>query len=651
MLRVMITIYLSLMVLMTILRGIFCYGLEVTKQGIPGAIIFKSFRIGWIFDNSVASYFLVGTMVFYGLREIFKRGRLGWFFKFLMYCYLWIFSGIIFIVGALDIPYFKEFNFHMSSSILDYIDHMDEIVDTAVAQGGVVGYLILGIIMTIIFMVITWKKIRIVESEKSDRIFRDNFQSFIVEPLKYLVLLTLCVFGARGGFSQGTLNWGRGIFSKYNYANQMSMNPVFTLGKSLDLYRKEHSRGKGHFSYTMTPEEMKENIREYIGNSTDKFIRDKNPVLRMVETGKPEKKMNVVVVLMESFMGANVGALGGEPDLTPNYNKLSKEGIFFRNMYSNGNRSNRGIVTVLTGFPSSYGKSIIKKSNGIRPFVSLPFMLKERGYSTSFIYGGDIEFDNMRGFLKTNGVDTIIGKDDFPESERNITWGVNDENMFKRAEKYMDGLKSPFFMEIFTLSNHAPFDIDPKYNYYKEKDGEYYKRWNGFRYADHALGEFIRNVKDKAWAQNTLFIFVADHGQNLGGKAEIDYRKFTNPVLFYTPGGQLKGEDVDKLGSQMDIIPTLMGILGGNYESSAWGKDLLNTDNNHDYAYVVDGDLFGIIDKDNIYIDGTNFKGIIRNKKTNEIIDNPELKAKYDKIARTYLELNIKQEADGSFGK
>ncbi|MGL4307385.1 MAG: hypothetical protein ACRCRV_03055, partial [Cetobacterium sp.] len=108
---------------------------------------------------------------------------------------------------------------------------------------------------------------------------------------------------------------------------------------------------------------------------------------------------------------------------------------------------------------------------------------------------------------------------------------------------------------------------------------------------------------------------------------------------------------VDKLGSQMDIIPTLMGILGGNYESSAWGKDLLNTDNNHDYAYVVDGDLFGIIDKDNIYIDGTNFKGIIRNKKTNEIIDNPELKAKYDKMARTYLELNIKQETDGSFGK
>lgn len=646
MVKVMLKIYFTMMVLLSFLRLMFYRGIDIGSMDIPRDVIFKSFRIGLIFDNSITCYLLVGTMVFYGIYRSVGKIILSGLFRWLVYIYLFLTSGIIFLIGSMDIPYFKEFNFHMSASILDYWDHMEEITSTAFHMDGIPGYMVLGIGLWAIFMVISVRAIRSRgEEEFSGR-------DLILEPVKYLVLITLCVFGARGGFSQGTLNWGRGIFSQYNYANQMSMNPTFTLGKSLDLYRKEHERGKAHFHYSLSSEEIKNNIREYIGDSTDKFISNKNYVLRDVDTGKPVKKMNVVMVLMESFMGANVGALHvpGQPDLTPNYDKLTKEGVFFRNAYSSGNRSNRGIVSTLTGFPSSYGKSIIKKTNGIKPFISLPSILKERGYSTAFIYGGDIEFDNMKGFLKLNGVDTIIGKDDFPESERTITWGVNDENMFKRAEKYADEAKEPFFMEMFTISNHAPFDIDPKYNYYSEKDGKYYERWNAFRYADHALGEFINSVKDKPWAKNTMFIFVADHGQNLGGNAEIDYRKFMNPILIYTPGGQLKAESVDRLGSQMDLLPTVMGILGGKYTSAAWGKDLLNSDNKNQFAYVVDGDLFGIIDKDNIYIDGTNFKGRIRNKYTNEIIDNKELMKEYHKKARTYLELNISQENSGNFG-
>lgn len=646
MVKVMLKIYFTMMVLLSFLRLMFYRGIDIGSMDIPRDVIFKSFRIGLIFDNSITCYLLVGTMVFYGIYRSVGKIILSGLFRWLVYIYLFLTSGIIFLIGAMDIPYFKEFNFHMSASILDYWDHMEEITSTAFHMDGIPGYMALGIGLWAIFMVISVRAIRSRgEEEFSGR-------DLILEPVKYLVLITLCVFGARGGFSQGTLNWGRGIFSQYNYANQMSMNPTFTLGKSLDLYRKEHERGKAHFHYSLSSEEIKNNIREYIGDSTDKFISNKNYVLRDVDTGKPVKKMNVVMVLMESFMGANVGALHvpGQPDLTPNYDKLTKEGVFFRNAYSSGNRSNRGIVSTLTGFPSSYGKSIIKKTNGIKPFISLPSILKERGYSTAFIYGGDIEFDNMKGFLKLNGVDTIIGKDDFPESERTITWGVNDENMFKRAEKYADEAKEPFFMEMFTISNHAPFDIDPKYNYYSEKDGKYYERWNAFRYADHALGEFINSVKDKPWAKNTMFIFVADHGQNLGGNAEIDYRKFMNPILIYTPGGQLKAESVDRLGSQMDLLPTVMGILGGKYTSAAWGKDLLNSNNKNQFAYVVDGDLFGIIDKDNIYIDGTNFKGRIRNKYTNKIIDNKELMKEYHKKARTYLELNISQENSGNFG-
>lgn len=639
--------YLTLIFLMGICRGLFIFFNREGTAGIPKSIIGKSFLYGWIFDNSVTCYYIGILLIFLLLYSFLRVIWLGIIGKIIVNIYKIFVSSIIFFILLSDIEYYRAFNFHLNATIFDYTDHMDEIGNTVLyGDYNIFSILLIFIIIEGIYLYISLKAFNndiYKDREKGITFFNDIGTIFLVG--------ILSVFGARGGFSQSTLNWGRAYFSKYSFANQTAINGVFALGKSMDLARKDRRNGKSNISKIFTSEELKNNMREYIGTEKDNFISDKNVLLRETKTGKEVKNYNVVIVLMESFMGDTVGALGGSPDLTPNYNKLAEEGVLFTNFFSNGNRSNRGILSVLTGFPSQYGKSILKKPVGQKPFVSLAQILKERGYSAHFMYGGDIEFDNMKGFFETNGITNFVSRDNFPKKERTIKWGVPDDKLFDRAAEYLGTLKQPFFFEVFTLSNHAPFDIDENFKEFTEEDYPDYERYNAFKFADYSIGRFVNAVKDKEWAKNTIFVFVADHGENRRKPIEIDWKKFSNPLVIWTPGGQLKHEIIDKAGSQLDLLPTIMGLLGGDYIHSAWGKDLLSEENKDGFAYVVENNFIGIIDKENIYIDGINIEGVLRKKSDDSIIEDRELTEKYKKAARTYLELSIQQEKNGTFGK
>lgn len=639
--------YLTLIFLMGICRGLFIFFNREGTAGIPKSIIGKSFLYGWIFDNSVTCYYIGILLIFLLLYSFLRVIWLGIIGKIIVNIYKIFVSSIIFFILLSDIEYYRAFNFHLNATIFDYTDHMDEIGNTVLyGDYNIFSILLIFIIIEGIYLYISLKAFNndiYKDREKGITFFNDIGTIFLVG--------ILSVFGARGGFSQNTLNWGRAYFSKYSFANQTAINGVFALGKSMDLARKDRRNGKSNISKIFTSEELKNNMREYIGTEKDNFISDKNVLLRETKTGKEVKNYNVVIVLMESFMGDTVGALGGSPDLTPNYNKLAEEGVLFTNFFSNGNRSNRGILSVLTGFPSQYGKSILKKPVGQKPFVSLAQILKERGYSAHFMYGGDIEFDNMKGFFETNGITNFVSRDNFPKKERTIKWGVPDDKLFDRAAEYLGTLKQPFFFEVFTLSNHAPFDIDENFKEFTEEDYPDYERYNAFKFADYSIGRFVNAVKDKKWAKNTIFVFVADHGENRRKPIEIDWKKFSNPLVIWTPGGQLKHEIIDKAGSQLDLLPTIMGLLGGDYIHSAWGKDLLSEENKDGFAYVVENNFIGIIDKENIYIDGINIEGVLRKKSDDSIIEDRELTEKYKKAARTYLELSIQQEKNGTFGK
>lgn len=641
--------YLTLIFLMTINRFIFIFINRHGINGISNSILAKSFLFGWIFDNSITCYYLGLLLILLLLYTVLRIVRLGVIGKFFINLYKIIVSSAIFLVLIGDCQYFREFNFHVNATIFDYTDHMTEIKDTILyGNYNIVTMILIFVIFEMIYLFISFGAF-----QKDVYADRNRGITFISDIGTIVLVGAISIFGARGGFSQSTLNWGRAYFSNYTFANQVALNGVFTLGKSLDLARKDGKKGRVKVSHIYSHELLKDNMREYIGTDKDTFMSNENVLLRKTKTGKAINNYNVVIVLMESFMGDTVGALGGTPDLTPNYNKLSKNSVSFTNFFSNGNRSNRGILSVLTGFPSQYGKSILKKAVGQKPFISLPQILADRGYNTSFMYGGDIEFDNMKGFFTTNGIKNIISRDDFKDEDKTIKWGVPDDILFKRAVEYLDTLKEPFFFEMFTLSNHAPFDINDKFKTFTEKDyPNNYQRYNAFKFADYSIGQFVNAVKDKKWAQNTIFVFVADHGQNRGKSIDIDWKKFLNPLVIWTPGGQLKPRKVATPGSQLDLLPTIMGILGGDYIQSSWGKNLLSEDgNDHRFAYVVENNFIGIIDDKYIYIDGVDIDGVLHRKSDDEVIKDKEIEAKYKEAARSYLELSLEQEKNGTFGK
>ncbi|MGL5611982.1 LTA synthase family protein, partial [Cetobacterium sp.] len=287
---------------------------------------------------------------------------------------------------------------------------------------------------------------------------------------------------------------------------------------------------------------------------------------------------------------------------------------------------------------------------GQKAFFSLPKILKERGYETSFIYGGDAEFDNMAGFLKLNGVDSIIDEKKFSKDDKTIKWGVPDDKLFEKSIDYLNNLKKPFFTTIFTLSNHAPYDIDSNYKRFKNNEfGELTNRLNAFYFADMALGQFIEKAKKQEWAKNTIFVFVADHGFKTDSNFDLNWENFKIPLLLWSPGDIFNPEIRDITSSQVDILPTIMGILGGTYKNSSWGKNLFISSEESSYAYIVQNNFYGVIKDNLLLIDGDGVKPKLVDMQRSEYLEDIDTLNKLHEITRTYLELETYQLKNGTF--
>jgi phosphoglycerol transferase MdoB-like AlkP superfamily enzyme len=458
--------YLLLLVLMTINKLLFVYvNIPLKDRGDFGDYI-GSFEYGLIFDSALSSYILLGSLVIYILYKVLSVMRLEVIGRHLYYLYCLTIGIVFFTIMILDIWYYNTFTHHADITIFGYTGHMHEIWSTFWME-----YPVIKIILWILLTVVTYTACSIINFNKvANRNLKFNFLEVIKSSLIIIVTIPIFVISARGGITGATLTWGRAEFSQNYFVNQIALNGVFALLQSVDVNRNMKSSNADSINRKFTSEELQTNIRGYLTQPQDIYLPGKNILRRVTDTQKPIIKPNIVMVLMESFMGANVGALGYEPNLTPNYNRLAKEGIIFKNIYSTGKRSNRGVVSAITGYPSSYGQALIKKAiAGRRTFYSIPDILKGRGYETSFYYGGDIEFDNMKAFLVRNGIDEIYDVKRFSKEDKTIAWGVPDDKVFDEMSDDLKEMKQPFFTEVFTLSNHSPYDVPEKFKTHSKK--------------------------------------------------------------------------------------------------------------------------------------------------------------------------------------
>ncbi len=362
-------------------------------------------------------------------------------------------------------------------------------------------------------------------------------------PAAVLVLLTGLLFiPIRGGFTVSTMNVGKVYFSSDMRLNHAATNPAFSLMESL-AKQKDFSK-----QYRFMPEAAADSLfAEMI------YVAEADSFDSLLTTARPD----ILMIIMESFSSHLMTELGGEPDIAPNLDSISREGVLFTNFYANSFRTDRGLVAVLSGYPAQPTTSIMKYPRKTQTLPAIASALAENGYTPQYYYGGDADFTNMRSYLMASGFERIVSDVDFPVSKRLSKWGAHDDEVFKRLYNDMaadtaQGKRK--FRVVQTSSSHEPFEVP-----YRRLTND---RLNAFAFTDSIIGDFIRRFKELPQWQNTLVVLVPDH---LGAYPEnID--NFT-PERYRIPliltGGAVKSpRRIDAYGSQQDIAATLLAQLG-----------------------------------------------------------------------------------------
>ncbi|MEO8240276.1 MAG: sulfatase-like hydrolase/transferase [Flavobacterium sp.] len=318
--------------------------------------------------------------------------------------------------------------------------------------------------------------------------------------------------------------------------------------------------------------------------------------IRKIESDSAENHKNVVLITIESYSAEFMKAYGNNQNITPFLDSLSQKSLQFTNLYAAGNRTVRGLEAVTLCLPPTAGESVVKREDNKNKF-STGAIFNQKGYNIKFMYGGDAFFDNMQDFYSGNGYQ-IVDKSSFTPDEITFSnvWGVCDEDMYNKAIKVMNAEakeNKPFFNHIMTVSNHRPFTYP---NNKIDIPGDIKSRDGGVKYTDYSLRKFFEMASKQPWFANTIFVIVADHCASSAGKTELPMDKYRIPAFIYSPG--IKLEKCTKLMSQIDLMPTLFGLLHFNYQSKFFGQDVLKPDYKP-RAFIATYEDLGFI-KDNV---------------------------------------------------
>jgi len=352
-------------------------------------------------------------------------------------------------------------------------------------------------------------------------------------------------------------------------ADELAANGVYSFVNAALNSRLEYT----DFYTTVPEQEAASRVRSMVVQENATFIAGAaNPLARKVVYPAPPKLLNVVVILAESLGAEFVGAYGDGRGLTPNLDRIAGESVMFTRTYATGTRTVRGMEAVTASFPPVPAESIVKRPHNEGMF-NWSTVMRKAGYQSTFIYGGFGTFDSMNQFFGTNGY-RVIDRTDMDKPRFSNIWGVSDEDLFQHAFKVFDqqnAKRERVFSVVMTTSNHKPFTFPAGIEGVKPQGGG---REAGIRYADHAIGRFIAELKQKPYFENTAVVIVADHGARVYGKQEFPLRTYEIPFLVYAPH-HFSPRRVDAVVSQVDVAPTVLGLLGISYESAFFGRDVL----------------------------------------------------------------------------
>ncbi len=508
------------------------FNFSFLKQ-IPLQIIPQIFLAGFRLDISASSYVLILPFLLILISLFIQIPKYSAIVNTYTYVLLVLFSFLTIV----DLELYKYWGFRLDATPLQYIQTPKAMM-ASITFAIIVKQLIIGGLLVWLFIFLY------------RRLFHLNTVDFQKLSLNWSFIFPIVLFASliiplRGGTGLAPLNTGSAYFSTYSFANHAAINVIWNAG------------------FAMLQTETRENPYKIMDNAEAEklFLAKANfndsTTISLLNTSRP----NILLIVLESFTAKLIPSLGGidSIEVTPNFNKLIKEGVFFTNYYATGTRSDKGLISLLTGFPSLPNVLVMRFPDKTEKLPALAKDLKLSGYSTAYYYGGDIDFVSMRSFVKNSGFQKTISMSDFPSSTYNAKWGVHDHIVFEKLMSDLDTARQPFFYTFFTLSSHEPFDV-PMETVIKGNNDDS-KFLNSVYYTDKCLGDFISVARTKPWWKNTLIILVADHGVlRLGVHEAYDIARFHIPMLWI--GGAVKNDTViHHVASQTDLPVTLLKQL------------------------------------------------------------------------------------------
>jgi len=540
----------------------------------------RVYAVGFFFDVIAMTYFAIPFVIYLTLvpdKLFLSRSQ-----KYILYFFTYVITYALVFNSFSEYIFFDEFGTRFNFIAVDYLIYTTEVVKN-IWESYPIPALLAGIAAISLLIFISIKKL-LDASLKSESTIKQRAP----KGLAFLFVPLISFF---------FIDQSMTTVSSNNYANELSANGIYNLFSAF----RNNEINYSDFYATRDNASVSSDLRALLKDKETSFITDNDfDINRLIKSNGREKRLNVVVVIVESLSAEYLGVFGNKKDLTPNLDALAEKSLFFTNLRATGTRTDRGLEAVTLSVPPTPGRSIVKRIGNENMF-SWGFIMKDKGYDTRFIYGGYGYFDNMNYFYSHNGFETV-DRTDFKKNEIIFenAWGVSDEDLFNKAisefnKSYNAG--KPFFSIIMTTSNHRPYTYPAGRIDIPSKSG----RDGAVKYTDYAIGKLLRDAEKEPWSKDTVFVIVADHCAGSARKVALPVKKYEIPLFIYSPGN-IAPRKIDKLASQIDVAPTVLGLLNFSYESRFFGRDILKMGPEQERAFIGTYQKLGYIKEDKLVV-------------------------------------------------
>jgi len=562
-----------LVAISTLTRVALLFRPDTALEG-SGAELVRVFAVGLGFDLVAAAYFCLPLALYLALLPN-AVARARWHRAFVAVAFTALVYGLL-VVAAAEWVFWDEFASRFNFIAVDYLVYTHEVLGNIWESYPIATWLaLLGVPAAAIGFALA-RPIRASLAMPSPLLRRlAGVVPFVAMPLLAFLFVTSDMRK-----------------SSSDVADELSGNGAYEFFAAFRNNELSYSR----FYATLPNDEALQVAREVVDGDNPYWIEpERGGMHRVVFNPVEDKRLNVVLVSVESLGAEFLGVFGNPEGLTPNLDALSRESLSFTQVYATGNRTVRGMEALALSLPPTPGQSIVKRPRNEELFT-LGSIFEDRGFDTAFVYGGYGYFDNLNYFFGNNDY-RVVDRTALPSQDihyENI-WGVADEDLFTLALREMDKSKQaggdrPFFMHVMTTSNHRPYTYPKGRIDIPSGTG----RSGAVKYTDYAIGEFLRQAKTRPWFKDTIFVITADHGASARGTSKIPVVRYRVPLFVYSPAHVAPGR-FDRLMSQIDIGPTLLGLLEIGYSSKFYGHDVLREAPAEDRAFVGNYQTLGYI--------------------------------------------------------